>query len=110
MGGKFNGTSAHDHRGPLIGSVPQKKLVPMLRLLTDVARSQSPSATRDQARETLRLLRDTAHWETPFVLVNIGLRRRRYLAAIGWTMEDRWLADYTPEDMSGFVKRTEHRR
>lgn len=65
------------------GVIPQRELVRVLRVLIDTARAV-PGRGRDEARATIRDLLATANWRTPYVLRNIGARRCRYLAGMGY--------------------------
>ena len=71
-------------RSPQKGPVPQRELVRLLDALIDAAKVKYASATRDQARYELRRLMAEANWNTPYVLRNIGARRCRYLAGLGY--------------------------
>jgi hypothetical protein len=73
------------------GPISQRNLVPILIGLIDAARAKTPSAHRDLARRSLRELRQTTQWNTPFVCHNLGPRRCQYLKGLGWEVEMRWL-------------------
>lgn len=76
---------------PVKGSVQQRELVPVLCTLIDEARRPQSTAHRDIARSKLRALREDANWNTAFVLHNLGSRRCRYLASLGWPVPSRYL-------------------
>lgn len=106
---EFRGHGQSKGTGTTKGAIPQKKLVKLLGVLIDTARARSASKTRDDARAALRWLETEANWHTPFVLRNIGLRRRRYLRTIGYPIEDIWLADVV-EDLERLAKWNAARR
>lgn len=94
----FRGTNQyHDHKGERIGAISQWRLLPIMRACIDIAaREGHGSATRDQARATLRMIRTDCNWQTAFVLRNIGIKRCRYLRGLGWPVPDRFLTQ--PEE------------
>ena len=67
-----------------IGPLGQRELLRSLRILIDTAREKGASKTRDDARRTLRELMAVAHWNTSYVLRNLGAKRCRYLAGLGY--------------------------
>ena len=73
-----------------IGEVTQRELVPTLNTLIDAAMAPNSTAHRDIARSKLRRLLETANWRTSFVLNNIGPKRSRYIASIGFWVPSRW--------------------
>lgn len=79
----FRGSNQEGRTGVRIGPLSQRELVATLRALIDASRARSASRTRDEARAALRLLLDNSHWDTPYVRRNIGLRRRKFIAAMG---------------------------
>lgn len=104
MSGFRGSNQLHDHKGPQIGAIGQWKLLPMMRALIDIAaREGHGSATRDQARATLRMIRTDCNWQTSFVLRNLGLRRCRYLRGLGWPVPDRFLTQ--PEAETARMRR-----
>lgn len=106
MSNGFRGSNQdHDHRGPRIGVIRQHRLLPMMRVLIDKAREEHSSRTRDAARTTLRDLHATAHWNTSFVLRNLGVRRCRWLAEQGWVFDRRFLLDAHPEGLAEMTAR-----
>ena len=68
------------------GPMGQRELVQVLRVLIDTSKSQASSRTRDDARKALRELLKEANWHTPYVLRNLGARRCRYLAGLGYSV------------------------
>ena len=83
MKGRFNGQIGEGSRR-MVGPVPQRELVRLLSALVDASRARSGSRTRDEARAALRALLDNAHWNTPYVRRNIGLRRRKFISRLGY--------------------------
>jgi hypothetical protein len=69
-----------------IGPVSQRDLVRLLCPIIDAAKAKASSRTRDDARKTLRHLLNEAHWQTPYVRQNLGVRRCRYIAGLGYPM------------------------
>ena len=80
----FRGHSQNAGRGAAKGPMGQRELVQVLRVLIDTSRSKASSRTRDDARKTLRELLKEANWHTPYILRNLGARRCRYLAGLGY--------------------------
>lgn len=85
---------AHDRKGQQVGPVPQRELVRMLAILIDTSRAKVAGRQRDEARKALRDLMATAHWNTPYVRRNIGVRRCRHLLALGYPVP---VGDTIPE-------------
>ncbi len=67
-----------------VGLVSQRDLRPLLRVLVDASNAKSGSRTRDEARAALRQVLDTCNWNTPAVLNNIGVRRCKVIARMGY--------------------------
>lgn len=68
----------------------QRQLVPVLCDLIDAAAAKGTSAHRDIARSRLRQVMRDEHWNTSYVLNNIGVGRCRYLAGLGHPVPSRW--------------------
>lgn len=75
-----------EKRAPQKGSIPQRQLVKILSITIDTARAKAAGRGRDEARTALRLIMTEAHWDTPYVRRNLGIRRCRYLAGLGYPM------------------------
>lgn len=69
-----------------IGPINQRKLLRMMRVVIDTSQSKASSRGRDDARKSLTWLYREAHWNTPYVLRNLGVKRCRYLRGLGWTV------------------------
>lgn len=80
----FKGYNQDRGRTGQKGPIPQKRLVVVLRVLIDTSKSRASSRMRDDARATLRQLMETANWNTPYVLRNVGAKRCRYLRGLGY--------------------------
>lgn len=84
MTGIFRGHGQEKRTGSTKGSIPQRQLVKILAITIDTARAKAAGRGRDEARATLRLIMAEANWSTPYVFKNIGARRCRYLAGLGY--------------------------
>jgi hypothetical protein len=73
------------------GSLPQRQLLEELVVTVDAAMGRVSSAHRDIARARLRELKETTNWSTSFITHNLGPKRCKYLAGIGWPISSRWL-------------------
>lgn len=62
----------------------QREMLPTVNALVDASRARSASRTRDEARAALRLLLDTCNWRTPWLMHNIGVRRCKVIARMGY--------------------------
>lgn len=82
----FRGHNQEGRTGVAKGPLGQRNLVAVLRVLIDTSRAKASSRTRDDARHALRELMETANWDTAYVRRNIGVRRCRYLAGLGYPM------------------------
>jgi hypothetical protein len=97
----FRGHGREKNRtGVAIGPISQKRLLPMIRVLIDASRSKAASRTRDDARAALRLIGQTANWNTPYILRNLRARRCRYLYGLGWPVPTSYLV---ADDISRLV-------
>jgi hypothetical protein len=76
----FQGTGSRNRVGPLA----QRELLVLLKALVDASRAKSASRTRDEARAALRATLDTAHWNTPWLRHNLGVRRMKVIARMGY--------------------------
>lgn len=69
----------------------QRELVPVLVGLVDAASAKGATAHRDIARSRLREVLRDEHWNTSFVLNNLGRKRCRYIAGLGQPVPYRWI-------------------
>lgn len=76
----FQGSHARTRQGP----ISQRELVAAISALVDAAKARSASRTRDEARASLRWLLDNANWNTGYVCHNVGVRRCKFIAAMGY--------------------------
>lgn len=74
------------------GPISQRELLRTLLALVDTAKAKNSSMHKDRAKRALRtLLGDPdVNWRTPFIGHNLGARRCRYLASIGFWTDARW--------------------
>lgn len=84
MSAGFKGSNQDAGRTGRKGPVSQDDLVPLLRALVDASKAKSGTRTRDEARAALRALLGAANWNTSYVLTNIGVRRCKYIARLGY--------------------------
>ena len=99
MSGEFRGHSQGDGGWTRKGPVPQRELVKLLGSLVDASKAKSGTRTRDEARAALRALLDIANWNTSYVLSNLGVRRCKYLAGLGYPVPYTylWVSDKDKE-------------
>lgn len=68
----------------MTGLITQRDLVKTLGSLIDASRARSASRTRDEALAALRWTLENCNWRTAFVLHNIGVRRCKVIARMGY--------------------------
>lgn len=76
----FRGSHDLTRKGP----ISQRDLVATLDALVDASAARSASRTRDEARAALRWTLDNCEWGTAYVLHNIGVRRCKFIARMGY--------------------------
>lgn len=82
---------------PQKGPISQRGLVKVLCPLIDVAAAKVSTRSRDEARDTLRIILSTCHWQTSFVMKNLSPRRCRFLTTRGYVVPSRWLRNMDTE-------------
>lgn len=73
------------------GAISQRDLVPLLRELVDAASAENSTAHKDIAKARLREVLKTCKVNTTYVANNIGPRRSRFIAGMGYPMPSKWL-------------------
>lgn len=74
-----------------VGAISQRDLVPLLRELVDAASASNSSAHKDIAKARLREVLKTCKVNTTYVANNIGPKRSRFIAGLGYPMPSKWL-------------------
>lgn len=101
----FRGHNQDGRTGTKKGAIGQRQLVKVLSPLIDACQSKAPSKVRDDARATLRDLLAASNWRTAFVLRNLGVRRCRYLAALGYDIPSADLTRSSVERLNQWAER-----
>lgn len=101
----FRGHNQAAGRSGPKGPVPQKELVSLLSALIDASQARAASRTRDEARKALRELLAISNWQTPYVRRNIGVKRCRYLAGLGYAIPEADLVRSSIDRLEAWVER-----
>lgn len=88
--GKFRGHSQDAGRTAPRHKISQKQTVALLRPLIDASMAKAATPHRDKAREAVHAVLANSRWNSAYVLKNIGARRCRYLARIGYPVPTRF--------------------
>lgn len=78
-------------KGKPNGVISQRDLVPLLRELVDAASVENSTAHKDIAKARLREVLTTCRVNTTYVANNIGPRRARFIASLGYPMPSKWM-------------------
>jgi hypothetical protein len=68
---------------PRQGTMVQRDLLERLKNLIDAASAKGAGIGRDNAKAELRAILKVEHWQSEFILYNLGVKRCRYLRSIG---------------------------